>query len=274
MARFEWQDLNSKERTILELNIISFNIRNMRSKDGDNGWEARRELLCQVLRQHAPDVLGVQEAYLPQVEYLRQMLPEYDTVSAGREDGDTEGEHCTLLFRRDLFRVAEHGTFWFSETPDVPGSRHWTRFHARICTWARLIPANGQALYAYNLHLDHESQIARERSVLLLLDHLRRRQPADPALIMGDFNMGEDNPALAQLAASTSPALQDTFRAVNPDARDVGTFHEFTGSTDGDKIDYIFVTPEFQTLTASILHDNQNGRYPSDHFPILTRVSL
>jgi endonuclease/exonuclease/phosphatase family metal-dependent hydrolase len=244
----------------------------MRSNDGANGWEARRELLCAVLREPNPDVLGVQEAYLPQVETLRQAFPEYEAISAGREDGDTEGEHCTILYRRDRFQADAHGTFWFSETPDVPGSRHWTRTHARICTWVRLRAATGQAFYVYNLHLDHESQLARERSVLLLLDHLRRRQPADPALVMGDFNMGEDNPALAQLAASTDPSLQDTFRAVQPDAQEVGTFHDFTGAMDGDKIDYIFATPEFQTLAASILRDHRDGRYPSDHFPILARV--
>ena len=246
----------------------------MRSNDGANGWEARRELLSEVLRGYDPDVLAVQEAYLPQVEYLRQALPEYEAISVGREDGDTEGEHCTILFRRDRLQADAHGTFWFSETPDVPGSRHSTRVHARICTWARLLTPTGQAFYVYNLHLDHESQLARARSVLLLLDHLQRRQPADPVLVMGDFNMGEDNPALAQMAASTDPPLLDTFRAAQPEAKDTGTFHEFTGATDGDKIDYIFATPEFQTLAAGILRDHRDGCYPSDHFPILTRLRL
>ncbi len=258
----------------MDLNLISFNIRNMRSNDGANGWEHRRDLVCTVVRQHAPDVLAVQEAYQPQVDQMRLALPEYDAISVGREDGDREGEHCTLLILRARFHAERHGTFWFSETPDVPGSRHWTRVHARICTWARLVAATGQAFYVYNLHLDHESQPARERSVQLLLNHLRRRQPADPALVMGDFNMGEDNPALAQLLTAETPQLRDTFRAVHPAAQDVGTFHEFTGQTDGDKIDYILATPEFQPLAAHILHDRWDGRYPSDHFPILAQVRL
>ena len=66
----------------------------------------------------------------------------------------------------------------------------------------------------------------------------------------------------------------DTFRLLHPDATDVGTAHNFQGGRTGNKIDYIFVQPGTQVLRAEILHDHQDNRYPSDHFPITAALSL
>ena len=252
---------------------MSFNIRNMRSQDGANGWEFRRELVVEVVRRHSPDILGTQEAYLPQIEQMRAALPDYETVGVGREDGGTEGEHCTLFFRRERFRAEAQGTFWFSDTPEAPGSRHSTCDHARICTWVRLAEPSGNALTVYNAHLDHKSQLAREESVRLLFERLLRREASGPLVVMGDFNMAEDNPALLQMTAG-APALQDAFHAAARNEPGQATFHGFTGRTEGERIDYIFFSPEFRVLDARIVRDNRDGRYPSDHFPIFARVTL
>ncbi len=253
---------------------MSFNIRNMRSRDGVNGWEQRRELVCDVIRRHKPDILATQEAYFPQVAAMRQALPEYAVLGVGRDDGKREGEQCALFVLSHRWQVGASGTFWFSETPDVPGSRHWTREHARICTWASLIGETGPPFVVYNVHLDHESQPARERSVRLLQEHINRLSPDMPALVMGDFNMEEDNPAMRHLLETSTPPLRDTFRSLHPPLPNQGTFHSFTGEQGGEKIDYILVSEAFQPLEASIVQDNAEARYPSDHFPLSARVRL
>ena len=253
---------------------MSVNVRNMRSNDGENAWELRRELLFEVLRRNRPDVLATQEAYFPQVEQMQQALPEYACISAGRDDGKTEGETCALFYLRDRFRADRQGTFWFSDTPDVPGSRHPTCRLPRICTWVRLSETSGKCFFLCNVHLDHQLQEAREQSIRILLERIQGQQPSDPALLVGDFNMEEDNPALANLHAASAPRLQDTFRIIHPDKKVCGTFHGFTGKTDGEKIDYIFASSQFAVLDAQILHENADGRYPSDHFPITACLSL
>ena len=43
---------------------------------------------------------------------------------------------------------------------------------------------------------------------------------------------------------------------------------------DGDKIDYILVTPDTEVSDATIVRTNRDGRYPSDHYPVTARVSL
>ena len=126
--------------------------------------------------------------------------PAYAVVGVGRDDGRARGEFSAILFRRDRFRVADSGTFWFSDTPAVPGSKSWGNSITRIATWARLIDRDGTGFYHFNLHLDHLSQPSRERSTELLLQRIAARAvPTEPVVVTGDFNVGEGNPALRKL---------------------------------------------------------------------------
>jgi endonuclease/exonuclease/phosphatase family metal-dependent hydrolase len=43
---------------------------------------------------------------------------------------------------------------------------------------------------------------------------------------------------------------------------------------DGPKIDYVFVRPETDVLSAEIVRTSRDGRYPSDHFPVTARIRL
>ena len=98
----------------------------------------------------------------------------------------------------------------------------------------------------------------------------------------GDFNAGEDNEAILTLLGKTEPAsshsaaapLVDSFRVTQPEAKGVGTFSAWVGKTDGNKIDYVFVAPSTNVLKAEVLHDNDNGRYPSDHYPVSARIEF
>ena len=61
---------------------------------------------------------------------------------------------------------------------------------------------------------------------------------------------------------------RDSFRIHRPDEELVGTIHGFSGDVYGAKIDYVLVQPIAQVLDASIIHDEVDGSYPSDHFPV------
>jgi len=270
----------------LELKVMTFNIRYGTADDGENRWENRRQFVVNILRDSKPDVAGLQEALDFQINQLRQGLPEYNQLGVAREDGKTKGEYCAILYRRDLLDVNESGTFWFSDTPDVPGSSHWGNANVRICTWARFVEKRtGVAFYHYNLHLDHVSQPSREKSVVLLTKHIHERKHPDLFIITGDFNAGESNPAVMYLKDKVAlgegesksenpvPAV-DTFRVLHPDANEVGTFNQFAGNRKGEKIDFIFTLPDVQVIEAEIVHTQYDGRYPSDHFPVTTRLSL
>ena len=255
------------------LAVMTFNIRYGTAQDGENRWDARRELLFDVIRELDPDVLGLQEALDFQVNEIVAALPAYAVVGVGRDDGRRAGEYASILFRKDRLRVAESGTFWFSDAPAVPGSKSWGNTITRICTWARFIDRDGRAFWHFNAHLDHQSQRSRERSAQLLRQRIEGRSAlSEPVIVTGDFNVGETNPALQTLRDA---GMLDTYRIVHPDERRVGTYTGFKiGNDAGDKIDYVIVQAGTTVLAADIIRTARDGRYPSDHFPVFARLAL
>jgi endonuclease/exonuclease/phosphatase family metal-dependent hydrolase len=266
------------------LTVMSFNIRYGTAPDGENQWTARREMLFDLVRAQNADIIGLQEALGSQIREIAAAVPGYAVVGVGRDDALAKGEYSAILFRTDRLHVAGSGTFWFSDTPEVPASKSWGNNITRICTWARFVDRDGRGFWHFNLHLDHQSQPSRERSTELLRQRIEARAfPGEPVVVTGDFNVGERNPALRTLVAgppdggnAQPPApLVDTFRVVHPDERVVGTFSGFKfGQVNGDKIDYVLVQPGTEVLSADIIRTSRNERYPSDHFPVVARVRL
>lgn len=256
------------------LSVMSFNIRYGTANDGDNHWTLRRTFLFDVVREQDADIIGLQEALDGQIREIVEAVPGYAVVGVGRDDAKTAGEYSAILVRKDRFHVADAGTFWFSDTPAVPGSTSWGNRITRICTWARLIDRDGSAFWFFNVHLDHQSQPSRERSAELLLRRIDARAfPTEPVIVTGDFNAGEDNAAVQTMVAGK--AFVDTFRVVHPDEKDVVTFSGFKlERIDGPKIDYVFVQPGIEVLSAAIVRTARDGKYPSDHFPVVATIRL
>ncbi|HBB68013.1 MAG: hypothetical protein A2X28_00255 [Elusimicrobia bacterium GWA2_56_46] len=274
-------------RESLEIRAMTFNVRLGSANDGSDNWENRRDMVFDVLRRYKPDVVGLQEPLRFQLDQIRRAVPEYGELGVGREAGGTEGEYSPILYRRSRFTPAESGTFWFSDTPETAGSSNWGNAYIRICTWARFVEKKtGGAFYVFNVHLDNVSQASREKSVILLVKRILGRSRPDPVVVTGDFNVAENNSAVRYLTAGdaleaadvdlrVNPIpMVDTFRALHGDARGTGTFHEFKGNSDGEKIDYIFTSPEISVAESEILRDSRGGRYPSDHFPVSARLYL
>jgi endonuclease/exonuclease/phosphatase family metal-dependent hydrolase len=253
------------------LAVMSFNIRYGTADDGENRWEARRGQLFDLLKAQNSDVIGLQEALHFQIDEILAAVPGYRMVGVGRTDGGQGGEYAAILYRDARLSVRRTGTFWFSDTPDVVKSNTWGAALERICTWALFDDKLGTPFYVYNLHLDHVSQPAREKSVALLLDRIGARAPVLPVVVTGDFNTGESNPVTVAMRTG----FRDTFRVLHPSASEVATGNQFKfGMTTGDKIDYIFVEPATEVLSAEIVRTAVGGRYPSDHFPVVARIRL
>ncbi len=253
------------------LSVMTFNIRYGTAADGPDAWPLRRDLLFAVIRDASPDVLALQEALRGQLDELHAALPGYGEAGVGRDDGRTAGEYAAVLYRLDRFHPGPAGTFWFSGTPEVPGSTGWGNDIPRVCTWVRLEDrASGRPVLVFNVHLDHLSQPSRERSVALLLERIAALARGAPVVVTGDFNAAEDNPAVALLRDS---GFVDTWRVLHPADTAANTYHAFRGTTVGPKIDFVFASPRWRVLDAAIVRTAREGRYPSDHFPVTARLA-
>lgn len=249
--------------------VMTFNVRYANPGDGADAWERRTELVFGVIRSHAPDLVGLQEALAGQMDELRAAFPGYRFLGQGRKGG-RRGEYSALMVRDERFEVVESGDFWLSPTPDEVGSRGWDADLPRMCTWAVLRDrTSGDAFLAMNTHFDHRGPEARRESARVILEQ-RARHGGLPLVLTGDLNASEESPPLAELRAA---GLRDTFRDAHADADVVGTFNGFRGESDGAKIDYVLVDDGWSTLSAAIVRDHDDGRYPSDHFPVVAAIA-
>jgi len=259
------------------LTVLSLNVRYGTARDGENAWPKRRDLLFHVVRCSDPDLIGTQEVMLFQLQELLDALPGYKSLGESRLGGEDEsrGEFSAILYRTDRLKPLASGTFWLSDSPEKKASTSWGNEIPRICTWARFEDlTDKQTFYVFNTHLDHRSQKSREKGVALIQQRIATREHHDPVLLTGDFNAGERNAAIERILSDKQLALVDTFRKLHPDAKEVGTFHGFSGRADGAKIDYVFAPPTARILKAEIVRDRAEGRYPTDHFPVLAVLRL
>lgn len=255
------------------LRVMTFNLRY--AHPAPNSWEQRRPIVRALLERETPDLVGTQEGLHAQVADLEKDLPQYAWIGIGR-DGGANGEYMAIFYRRDRFEALEHDHFWLSDTPRVAGSRSWGNRFPRMVTWVRLRGPRKCELYVVNTHLDHEVQVAREKSADLLLERIRQFDPKVPVLLLGDFNAAAGvNPVYDRLTAPG--AFVDTWRELDKAEPPLGTFHAFNGEEGARgtaRIDWILTRGALRARSTEILTYSQGDQYPSDHFPVVARLEL
>jgi len=253
----------------MTIKAMTFNIR-VPADAGDRSWERRREVAAQVLRARQPDVVGFQELVPLQRQDLLALARDYAAIGQGREK-DEGGESCAIFYLRQRWNVdpRQTGTFWYSDTPEEPGSSHWGNRWVRICTWARVVDrSTGRGFYVYNNHWDFSEAFHRRAVGLLQQRMAQRTHPAEPVIVMGDFNAtpGSKGPGLL-LAQESLLALEDVWVLAHP-GEEGFSFHNFTGAGTC-RIDFLLGSKgTFEVLRAEVIHDREGDVWPSDHFPV------
>lgn len=253
------------------IRVMTFNIRYGTAPDGENAWPNRKEMVLAAIHDFDPDLLGLQECLREQLDTILAAFPEFSAIGVGRE-ANGAGEYSPLLYKHARFDILKAETFWLSDTPEVRASKSWGNQITRTCTWADLLErANNQVIRVYNTHWDHMSQPSRINSGKLIADRIGKVEKHTPILLMGDFNVGPVGPARQPLF---DVGLRDSYVDIYPEGARQGTFHEFKGKSHSDKIDAIMVSDQWETVDAEIVTSNQDGRYPSDHFPVTAKLQL
>lgn len=251
------------------LTVMSYNVRLDNSGDGDNAWGNRKSATIAMLEDVRPDVFGVQEALPHQVAYIHENAPMYDNVGVGREDGLSAGEHMSVFWNRETVEMLDWGTYWLSETPEVP-SFGWDAACKRTATWALMKDKrNGKHFFFVNTHLDHVGVEARRNGLILLVERISAMNPeAYPMVLTGDFNMVSTHPSLADL-----DSMMTSTRKIAAKTDNHNTFNGWGRISDDEDsvIDYIYVSG-FKTVVeyCTITKQYDGKPYISDHYPIMS----
>lgn len=282
-----------------EVRVGTYNIRLGTGDRGTpNAWEARRQDLAAFIRKLDLDAFGLQEVRPEQAAYLREQLPEYAFVGEHRGADRKSDEASPVFYRKDRFEALKSGTFWLSETPDVPGRKGWGAACPRVCSWMWLKDRRSGRTFCFaNTHTDHVSALARKEGMLLIIQRMKEFGGGAPIVFTGDHNCREnEEPAQAvskilsnALFVTETPPIGPwrTFTGWNYRANEVSSAEALklpvamrnarTGSPDcGPRIDYIYVTPGVRVKDYATHADTRPGTtlYPSDHFPVTATIEL
>lgn len=253
--------------------IMSTNIRFANPHDGENDWVNRKEFLAELIHRETPALLGTQEGREPQLRELEELLPNHKLID-GHRDWITERMYPCIFIDEKRFDILKSGDIWLSETPDVPGSKSFNSAFPRLCTYAHLFDKelNQEITYA-NCHLDHMEEDTRIEQAKVLCHEIRKIKKADsPLILSGDFNTSPFGPVRKVFEGSLCD-LQDPWFLLNKEEET--SFHKFDGQDpDGSKtrIDWILHEPNFIHEDIYLVKDHRDGRYPSDHFFVVSRL--
>ena len=260
------------------LNVMTFNIRYNTVADSLNAWPYRKDKAASQILFHDVTVLGVQEALHDQVVDLQQRLTSFKYVGKGRDDGKQKGEYAAIFYDTTRLQLLETQTFWLSEQPTVPGSKGWDAAITRIVTWAKFKDRKTKKqFYAFNTHFDHMGKTARKESAALLLSKVKEIAGSYPSVVTGDFNAQPSDEPIQVITDSANPDhLTDSKSiSITPHYGPAGTFNGFKQKEATDQpIDYIFVKNGGRVLKHATLSQSWEGRFSSDHFPVLAVIVL
>ena len=261
-----------------ELKVMTFNVRFDNPGDGINAWEHRIPLVETYMAEVAPDIVGVQESLHHQNTDMLRIMPGYQYIGTGRDDGRQGGEYSPIFFRSDRFELLGHGQFWLSETPDVPGSIGWEAILPRVVAWARLKDReSGLDLYVFNTHFSHVSDLARRKSMEFMSEQIRKIAGDKRVVVTGDFNITKGSELYYDMLAQfyRNNRLQNAeLISQAPVSGAHSTFNAFREDVAARVIDYIFVDGHFRVDTYQVDRIMQDGVFISDHWPVWARVVL
>ncbi|MBC7714434.1 MAG: endonuclease/exonuclease/phosphatase family protein [Rhizobacter sp.] len=255
---------------MVNLKLITSNIRFANSGDGIHDWSARLPLLVEIYKNFGPDFLGTQEGRQAQINELDEKLVDLDLVAGHREWIDERMYPCIFINPKTI-EVNRSGDIWLSETPGVAGSSSFESAFPRLCTWAEVtLKKSGQKMMMVNTHLDHILHETRKKQIDVLINEVKKINQL-PLFIMGDFNESPLTEIREKLISSFD--LKDPWSEKNfPEET---SHHGFNGdkSIDGFRIDWILIPKHFECVDLHLeKRSYKDGVYPSDHYPLLATV--
>lgn len=237
-------------------------------------WPGRLPLVEKLLLEEDFDIVGMQEPLWYQCKDMEGFMSGYDWVGRSVYGPIANGKYHynPIFYKRDRFELLDWGSFWFSPTPEVPGSLGWGNTTPRMCTWAHFLDrTSGKDFFHFNMHYDHRAKAAMENSSRLMLEKLKEIAGDKPAFFTGDYNSPDSSEAYRILAESGE--LTDSYTiAKTTENTNIASWNEYKPirhTETMENLDHLFVTKGTKVKSWRLITTTYDGKYPSDHFPIV-----
>lgn len=261
-----------------EIRILSFNMKfekKGKSADPLHTWDNRKDGIAKLLVDYRIDIVGTQELKKWQYDELKKILGKnWSGVGEARDGG--EDENNAIIYNKKTIKLIEEKTLWLSETPEEIGSKSWNSSKPRIVTYGKFIhlPTNKE-FYLFNTHLDHKSNLAREKGLKLILEKINILKDY-PIFLTGDFNMSYGDKEMESIFELKN-TFPDTFLLFEKELGvEKKTTHGFYGGSKGEPIDFIFYSKENLNLkeTKILREKYKDIYYLSDHYPVYSSFNF
>lgn len=267
----QYQYLPVKAPVDMGFVVATYNIRHQVLDEGPNAWQNRRDAVFERLRTLSPDIVGLQESTGEQQEDIERAL-DYRWYGVAEEPGS--GEHNPIGVD-SRFRSREAATEWLSSTPDIE-SVGWDAAYPRVLTRVLLEDTvTGGSLAVFNTHFDHRGSDARAQSARQIRTRVDSLPATAEAVVLGDFNSRPGSEPYDILTGDEGQRQLGDARTLAPTVDGpTTTVTDFETTDPGRRLDHIFVTPGLAVDSYWIDDCAVDGRYPSDHLPVVARMKF
>ena len=267
------------------LRVVTFNVKvDFEETPGIPTWDERKALARQAVTEAKPDLLGLQETSPNQLTFFREGFPEfadvgelplteddqayfYKTFPVLEQIGFKAYTDVILMYRKDRFKLVDHGYTWLSPTPEKVSTGFGNVF-PRMMIWATLRDkASGREFLAAVTHFDNSMPAQVEMAKMshdVLAPHAEKGMPM---LFLGDFNSDHERGGYPKL---TGDGWKDSY-LVSPMASATGVDSNVSTAGEHSRIDHIFYHGEAFTPIEWRRLDSPDPAKPliSDHWPVL-----
>lgn len=253
-----------------KLRVVSFNMLLNWSEshlEMEDRWEQRKARVIKYVRECNADIIGTQELQPDQLdELMAEVGDTYAYYGARKRNNDIEA----ILYRADRFQLQQG------------------RSGAYTCVQFKDLVTE-QEFVAINTHLAFGNIEKRHAQA----EHLRAfvSKTALPVILTGDFNTFPMRQELDLPFYDGDRVVQIIEQGGVVDARTQAIFGHFGPisstnfcnetkkpfmclGTPGVILDHIFVSADVRVLAHAIDPAKIDGRYPSDHFPVIVDLTI
>lgn len=224
--------------------------------------EERLQQIVTIIKDYAPDVIGMQEAVPYAVVSLKSLIGDtYDCVHLERDTGS--GESTPIWYNKNKYNLVDSGSGWLSATPDTMSKLPKSEYY-RVYVYVVLEnKETGTRFVHVNTHLDFADAQQQQVSILLgQTAHLAYM----PMFYTADWNFvpGDMGYKLMHNGGYVDTSVMTT------NVHGSGTF---VGSS--SEIDFCFAS----VLNASVdsyrvVDDHEFSETSSDHYPIFVELKV